>query len=432
MIPRTALIALLSLPLMALPLLAHPPKKVSSEVDHRPSPIPDRVILTWAGDPATTQAVTWRTDTTVTRGLAQIAVATDGPEFRSQTREQVATTQPLVSGINEAHYHSAQFTGLKPDTVYVYRVGDGENWSEWNQFRTASAGPAPVEFIYVGDAQNDIFSLWSRVIREGFRSAPRTRFVLHAGDLVNSGTDDAAWGEWHRAAGWINRSVPSFPTPGNHEYPKRVLTPHWRAQFTLPENGIAGLEESNYYVDIQGVRMISLNTNERQQEQAVWLDGVLAANPCKWTLVTFHHPVFSTAKGRDNKQLRDLLQPIFDKYGVDMVLTGHDHTYGRTNVVSGTNVRSGKAGTVYVVSVSGPKMYKIDRKPNMTRVAQDTQLYQVIRINGDRLFYESRTARGSLYDAFELRKRAGQPNRMIDRTPKTPERLGTPEKTVSN
>jgi hypothetical protein len=100
--------------------------------------------------------------------------------------------------------------------------------------------------------------------------------------------------------------------------------------------------------------------------------------------------------------------------------------------VSGTNVRSGKAGTVYVVSVSGPKMYKIDRKPNMTRVAQDTQLYQVIRIDGDRLSYQSRTARGVLYDAFELRKRAGQPNRMIDRTPKTPERLGTPEKPGSN
>lgn len=416
--------------LCLLPLSAHnSPKKVAADVDHRPTPIPDRVILTWAADPATTQAVTWRTDNTVTRAKAQLALATDGPEFRSESRDFDAVTGPLTTETGEAHYHSVQFTGLQPDTLYVYRVGDGENWSEWNQFRTASNRPAPLEFIYVGDAQNDIYSLWSRVIREGFMTAPRTRFLLHAGDLVNTGTKDTDWGEWHRAAGWINRSVSSFPSPGNHEYPKRVFAPHWRAQFTLPENGIKGLEESNYYLDIQGVRMISLNTNERQQEQAEWLDQLLSNNPCKWTLVTFHHPIFSTAKGRDNKQLRELLQPIFDKHGVDMVLTGHDHTYGRTNVMSGTNVRSGKAGTVYVVSVSGPKMYKIDRKPGMTRVAQDTQLYQVIRIDGDRLTYESRTARGVLYDAFELRKRAGRANQMIDRTPKTPERLGTAEKT---
>lgn len=403
---------------------AYHPVKVSAEADHRPTPIPDRIILSWAGEPSTTQAVTWRTDVTVTKAYAELALATNGPEFRKDPQRIDARTELLKTDINEAHYHSVQFTGLTPDTLYVYRVGDGENWSEWNQFRTASALRAPLEFIYVGDAQNDIYSMWSRVIREGFMTAPRTRFLLHAGDLVNTGTKDADWGEWHRAAGWINRSVSSFPSPGNHEYPKRQLTPHWRAQFTLPENGVAGLEESNYYLDIQGVRMISLNSNEKHQEQAEWLDQILSGNPARWTLITFHHPIFSTGKGRDNKSWRELMQPIFDKHGVDMVLTGHDHTYGRTNVTTGANVRSGKSGTVYVVSVSGPKMYKVDRKPNMPRVAQDTQLYQVIRIDGDQLVYQSRTARGALYDAFELRKRKGRPNLMIDRTPKTiPERV---------
>lgn len=402
--------------------LAHSPRKVGPEETYRPTPAPDRIILTWSGDPATTQSVTWRTDTSVTSAIAEIAEATDGPQFSKNAVTVAATTEELKSAINTANYHSATFTSLKPDTVYVYRVGDGGNWSEWNQFRTASAGRAPLEFIYVGDAQNDIFSMWSRVIREGFMSAPRTRFIVHAGDLVTDGNADAQWGEWHRAAGWINSSVSAFPTPGNHEYrgAPRVLTNHWRKQFTLPANGVPGLEESNYYLDIQGVRMISLNTNERLQEQAEWLDQLLEKNPSRWVMLTFHHPIFSTAKGRDNKALRDLFQPIFDKHAVDMVLTGHDHTYGRTNVVAGLNVRAGKAGTVYVVSVSGPKMYEVSPKPNMPRVAQDTQLFQIIRIDGDRLTYESRTARGVLYDAFELRKRDGQPNRMIDRTPKTP------------
>ena len=49
----------------------------------------------------------------------------------------------------------------------------------------AAAGPAPLEFIYVGDAQNDIFSMWSHLIRAGYSEAPRARFILHAGDLAN-------------------------------------------------------------------------------------------------------------------------------------------------------------------------------------------------------------------------------------------------------
>ena len=80
-------------------------------------------------------------------------------------------------------------------------------------------------------------------------------------------------------------------------------------------------------------------------------------------------------------------------------------------------------GTVYVVSVSGPKMYNLSPSTIMKRVAEDTQLYQVIRIDGDRLYYESRTAIGDLYDGFVLEKQPGQPNRMTEVSPEVPERL---------
>jgi hypothetical protein len=62
----------------------------------------------------------------------------------------------------------------------------------------------------------------------------------------------------------------------------------------------------------------------------------------------------------------------------------------------------------------------------MVRAAEDTQLFQVVRIDGDKLSYESRTPRGVLYDAFELRKRKGRPNQLIERVPDTPERFREP------
>src|SRR5262249_21666459 len=150
------------------------------------------------------------------------------------------------------------------------------NWSEWFQFRTASDRPEPFSFIYFGDAQNGIRSLWSRVVREAFSDAPRARFIIHAGDLVDSANSDAQWGEWFGAGGWINAMIPSLPTPGNHEYPlahgeAKHLSRYWRPQFALPENGPPGLEETTYYLDYQGVRIISLNSSERQAEQVPWL-----------------------------------------------------------------------------------------------------------------------------------------------------------------
>ena len=78
---------------------------------------------------------------------------------------------------------------------------------------------------------------------------------------------------------------------------------------------------------------------------------------------------------------------------------------------------------MYVVSVSGPKMYNVGRESFMKRVAENTQLYQVITIEGDELRYEARTATGRLYDAFTLRKRAGETNELIDQIPDTPERV---------
>ena len=145
-----------------------------------------------------------------------------------------------------------------------------------------------------------------------------------------------------------------------------------------------------------------MNSNEKLEQQVEWLDVVLSKNKQRWVICNFHHPIFSTAKDRDSANLRNLWKPILDKYRVDLVLQGHDHSYGRTgldtpiatpntigNVPTGVNQVDMFTGTVYVVSVSGPKMYNLSPSPIMQRVAEDTQLYQIIHIDGDQLHYES-------------------------------------------
>ncbi|MEQ9410949.1 MAG: fibronectin type III domain-containing protein [Fuerstiella sp.] len=420
----------------------HPPLADEGET-YKPSLVPDRIVLTWTRDPATSQAVTWRTSTDVTKAMAEIAVAGAGPDFVNHAETVDATSQALLSNLSTAHFHTAEFMNLQPKTKYAYRVGDGVNWSEWFHFTTASDRAEPFSFVYFGDAQNSVRSMWSRVIREAYGDVPDLSFFLHAGDLINRAESDGEWGQWFAAGKWLNAMVPSVAVPGNHEQARlpdgtRRLSHHWRPTFAFPTNGPTGLEESCYTLVYQGVRIIGLNSNTLQEEQAKWLDTVLADNECQWVVCTFHHPIYSTGKDRDNGAIRGLWKPVFDKYHVDIVLQGHDHTYGRTgletplvrsdgepiekNEITGVNKRDQITGTVYVVSVSGPKMYTVQRHPFMNRQAENTQLYQIIHINGNELRYEARTAIGELYDAFTLKKREGDINEMIEQVPDTPER----------
>lgn len=413
----------------------HHPVAAAKKADvYAPTVIPDRITLTWTGDPATTQAVTWRTATEVTQGTAELAIATGNPNFTQSARVTLATTQKLKTDLSTAHFHTVEWTELKPETKYAYRVGDGTNWSEWFHFTTASTGAAPFSFIYFGDAQNNIRSMWSRVIREAYSDAPKASFFLHAGDLVNRAESDAEWGEWFTAGSHLNAMVPSVAVPGNHEQARsafgaRRLSNHWRPTFAFPLNGPEGLKESCYTFVYQGVRIVALNSNEQLAKQAEWLDDVLENNTERWTVCTFHHPVFSTGGDRDNPELRRLWKPILDKHLVDLVLQGHDHTYGRTgletpvtgktlsavaNTDSGVSGKDPSTGTVYVVSVSGPKMYKLQRHEFMTKQLANTQLYQIIHIDGDELRYEARTAVGDVYDTFTLKKRSGKINELIE------------------
>jgi 3',5'-cyclic AMP phosphodiesterase CpdA len=181
----------------------------------------------------------------------------------------------------------------------------------------------------------------------------------------------------------------------------------WRAQFTLPENGPLGLEELAYHLDYQGVRLIVINSNDRLAEQAAWLEPLLAANPSRWTIVAFHHPVYSAGRDRDDKETREAFLALFDKYHVDLVLTGHDHSYARTKPVrGGAPVGPDERGTVYLVSSSGPKFYTVNSgyAALMAKTAGNLQLFQAITVDGPRLRFRSIAADGELNDAFELMK----------------------------
>ncbi|HEX5026450.1 MAG TPA: metallophosphoesterase family protein [Agriterribacter sp.] len=408
-------------------LMAITVRAQSQQVNPFPAtPWPDRIVLNVTQDPSTSLAVTWRTCDSVKTGLVEIMPATADPREVSKAVRYTAGTLPFQYQDISVNYHSTVINNLQPQTLYMYRVGQGNYWSEW--FQTKTAGKTPGEkfsFIYLGDPQNGLKTLWPRVIRDAYAKAPDAKLVMYAGDIVNRGLNDHEWGEIFYGGSFIHSTIPGMMSPGNHEHADNEagvneLTSFWRPQFTLPENGPAGLEETCYYSDIQGVRFISLNSQaiwfggEMMQKEMDWLEGLLKNNPNRWTCVVFHHPVYSVKANRDNENLRVNFQPIFNKYRVDLVLQGHDHAYGRGMKKIPMPGKNEESGTMYVVSVSGSKMYEENKQEWMDKSGGNGQLYQIITVDGEKLSYKSYKATGELFDAFELVKQKKGNNRLIE------------------
>ena len=404
-----------------------------------PTKFPDHVVLSATEDPSTSIAINWRTEADNKVGFVELALAGPGPYFKKNSKKYkaertVVDSQEAYNDGFKASYFEVKIDQLIPNKIYAYRVGNFHFKSEWHHFKTANNQPIPISFLYVGDAQNYILELWSRVIRNAYKTAPDADFFIHAGDLVDKGHEDIDWNEWFAAGSFIHSEIPAIAVPGNHEYryldgsvysQDEVLSVQWNAQFGFPKNGPRGLEKTCYYIDYPNLKIIALNSNVAIKRQAKWLREILKSNDKKWTVVTYHHPVFSASTGRDNPEIRSLWQPIFEEYNIDLALQGHDHSYARGAiyekpvVVKNENHGGNIIGPVYVVSVSGGKMYSVNKSgwdeygATQAKNGERIQLFQHISIDGDRLTYRSFTATGELFDRFELLKENGK-NLYID------------------
>jgi acid phosphatase type 7 len=384
-----------------------------------PSSAPDRILLTWSDDPCTTRDVTWQCDTLSKRGLLQLfgaAVGKDTIVFASS--RQVIATQG-----GAAAYYKVGLKGLKSGQQYSYRVGNEGKWSDWYSFKTCLSGDNSYSFIFIGDVQDSINGKAGDLFRKAYASQPDAAFILFIGDMIERPHDEY-WKEFFREGGNIFRTIPVVASPGNHEYHKGIIQKideRWMAHFSFPQNGPKDFLGRVCYWDYDDTRFISMDTNGIQGifsalSQRNWLKKVLENTKQRWKVVIMHHPVYSTSRGRDYFIIRDLFKPLFDKYGVDLVLQGHDHAYGRSaHIPNSANL--GKQGPVYVVTHASPKVYDIRFSHEMDRLATNTQMYQLINVSEDSISYRAYTFNGTYYDGFTIVKNREGSNNIIDYAP---------------
>jgi len=241
--------------------------------------------------------------------------------------------------------HEVIIDGLEPEQRYRYTV-ESDGQVRTGEFATAPVSGAPFSFVVYGDSRSNA-NAHARVIERIRQEVPD--FLLGTGDIVNEGASKADWDELFEIEGPLLREASIFPSLGNHDRQGRGRTAsNYRKYFSLPENSP---DPERYYAFTYGsARFVILDSNTYSfalTDQTAWIEEQLQAarldNDVEHIFVSMHHPPFSVSLHGGQSELREAWTPLFEKYQVDAVFSGHDHVYSRAK----------KNGVNYFVSGGG-------------------------------------------------------------------------------
>lgn len=330
--------------------------------------------LTFGADPAREMTVSWSTAAPVADPRVRYGTPDGG--LGAQVRAETVTYIDAESKI-ECYIHHARISALSPATTYVYAALADGALPEAGSFETAPAGRAPFTFTSFGD-QGVPGSVWTpgesgytaslgRLASPGagdvVLGVERVRPLFHLlnGDLsyANLSADRVrTWNDFFTNNERSARHRPWMPAPGNHENELGNGDLGYdavRTRFALPGNGSADFEGLWYAFTVGAVRVVVLANDDvalqdagdsyvngySDGRQKAWLEGQLAAartsREIDWIVVCMHQVMVSSANANGGDLgIRQAWGPLFDRYGVDLVVCGHDHDYERSFALRGT------------------------------------------------------------------------------------------------
>lgn len=281
--------------------------------------------------------------------------------------------------------NEATVSDLKESTTYYYRYTVKNTESEIYSFTTGSSDKTKVIFFtdsqigrYRGsDVDDEIYSHdtygWTSTLETAIENNDNIDFLLSAGDQIEDSYSEEQYSMFESAP--YLRNYPIAACVGNHDF----YTTNFSHHFNTPNDTTlvpAKWPGSNgYYFSYNDILFIVLDSNNIISEacNAVMRKAVKKYPDAKWRVVMMHHSPYdaNADKSTINKMMRTTITPYIDKYGIDLVLCGHDHYYSRsyiiknkkvTNDVAVNDVYTNPSGALYISgnSASGSNLDGID------------------------------------------------------------------------
>lgn len=339
----------------------------------------------------------------------------------------------VARSADSGRIHAVPLNGLTPGTEYAYEVlGCGASTGT-EHFTTAPApGTRHVHFAAMGDFGTG--GTDERKVAASILANKPDLFLALGDNAYPYGTEEEIQTNLFAPLANLLSEVPFFPVPGNHEYLTNEAQPYLNNLY-LP---ISSSGSQRYYsFDWGDVHFVGLDSNCATgmasaehcttAAQQAWLEQDLAASQADWKIVYLHHPAWSSGEHGSQPEIRRHYVPLFEKYGVDLVLSGHDHDYERSQPMLGATVApSGQRGITYLVVGGGGANLRpmATASPSWSVIRNDKDHgYLDIDVTDGTLTAKVLTPDGKQIDSFKLTKQLPplpQPSPGTGETPAEP------------
>lgn len=385
-----------------------------------------RQVMT--ADPAHSRVIMWQSDYAVKEPVL---------EYRMEGKENGETVpvqaEKFTDGGKNTWIYRARISGLEPGQTYGYRIRDGKKATAWMSLK-AFAGNTFKALVFP-DSQSADYSAWKATAQPAWQRNQDAQFFVNMGDQVDNGQDASQWNAWFDVVEPMAEKIPMATTVGNHE----TYDLNWKARrpeaymklFNLPQNGYAQYPNRFYSFTVGDVHFVVLDTvfsemkdlePNLEQDEIQWFRKDMEQNRQKWNIVVMHKDplryAFNPATGRTGRdegieQEGKVWMPLFDEYGIDLVLSAHLHTYRNRGHIR--DFRHNPDGPLYILTgVAGdvryPGLWKQHPLDEYVAPQPETDNYLVMTKTDDELQLQAFLPDGTLLDTATMEKKPSERN----------------------
>ncbi len=290
------------------------------------------------------------------------------------------------------------FVNLDYFTSYQYQVSCGSEIKKGSFTSRANESKNSFIFYAYGDTRTypDSHNLVAKQINLQLEKNPLSQtFIVSTGDVVANGNQEADWQKQffdpnQKEIQQMLAHLPYMVSMGNHEGQGQLFGQYFPYDF---------IDSTRYYYSFKYgnahfIAVDQFTDLSKQSKQYQWLENELKNSTSQWKIVLLHKPGFAAAGHSNDKVVAKILQPLFEKYGVELVLAGHNHYYSRAEVNGVTHIVAGGGGA---------PLY--NPKPSKRHIitADKSHHFCKIEISESKMVIEAIRKDGSIIEHFEIK-----------------------------
>lgn len=336
---------------------------VDAEGNASAEPLYVRAVATTNGN--TEQRIVWLSNPLAAEEKAVVKYATKADyDANGEAAFTTVEGETLFMDFTNAYavnINQVLITGLAEGTEYVYVAGDGVTWSELKNFST-SVFSADTNFFIIGDTQetkseeegafNSAVAYCNAIINSGIDYD----FALQTGDFVDNGGNYALWSNILNLFSPLS-DIDFVQVFGNHEY-EGSDGAYPAAMNFVPGKDYYSVTYGNVYVAV-----INIYSADGLNEAMDWIREDAANSNAIWKVLTLHRPPYFTNISGGSDTAHEMIPPFVDEVGFDAVFSGHDHSYARTEPMTGGQVDEENGAVYFIVGAAEPGRYGIYDDP---------------------------------------------------------------------